>query len=768
MRIISPANPSTVYSDSLRLEVDFEASEVSPLSNSLWLESSQSGDRVNLQFSFSENSSKGPVLLDLDLSSQLPDGFDSNGSLNLYLEGQDGQTSNRLNLAIKPVSEREVPFGGFIVPCSSFFGAKYLVLSAWAVESGSKLVSAEFEIGGRKIPAKRIGLASQSVARGLPGLPEAENAIFSSLVVLGSLGLDRKRPQALAARAKFCSGTELEIPGKTISINSGYRESDSLIESFFLDDSRNLVLRGYIFSRETDFPKISFQSSGRTTTCDSIEWSKREDINWKHLGALERDSYAFEAKVSLDKIGRPPSLLKVIASYRDSQVVEPVGKMVSWRDLGGFCRDNWPLNVSGVVKSSAVWLRDKSLEVKETLEVLLSSDQGIKEGTTRENTQPPTRLTFVSHNLSDSQGAPRVLWQIVASLVQEEVEASRIRVIAADGGGLKEKLEALGVQVLLFPKLSMASLDWSDYFSCLEEVKPHLADSLVLANTVDCFWALDAAQSLGLESISCLHENLYPEEVMSERSPQLRLRCLEVLSKTPLVTFVSERSRECLSEILSDTETSVIPNGIDISRWDELLDEVDREKERAALALSPEDKVVLCLGTICHRKGQDVLLEAFSALKVKNLKLILVGGLEDAFSASLSLRANELGLSDSVIIKSEADRPWAFYKVADIVAIPSRQESFPLVTLEAMASEKPLVCAEAGGIPEQLEDKEEALLVPVDDVSALSGALGRLVVEPKLGKSLASKARDRVQRDFSLESCLASHRTQILSRLKLS
>jgi glycosyltransferase involved in cell wall biosynthesis len=91
------------------------------------------------------------------------------------------------------------------------------------------------------------------------------------------------------------------------------------------------------------------------------------------------------------------------------------------------------------------------------------------------------------------------------------------------------------------------------------------------------------------------------------------------------------------------------------------------------------------------------------------------------------------------------------YQRWSVFVLPSRQEGFPLSTLEAMAAGIPVIAAEVGGIPEQIVHLEHGVLVPPDDPQAIARWIGRLHEDPDLRARLAASGRARVRKEFTLE-----------------
>jgi glycosyltransferase involved in cell wall biosynthesis len=88
----------------------------------------------------------------------------------------------------------------------------------------------------------------------------------------------------------------------------------------------------------------------------------------------------------------------------------------------------------------------------------------------------------------------------------------------------------------------------------------------------------------------------------------------------------------------------------------------------------------------------------------------------------------------------------------NVFVLPSRQEAFPLSTLEAMAACLPVIATAVGGIPEQMQHLETGILVPPEDPAAVAEWIVRLHDDPALRADLGRAAREHVQRAFPLHA----------------
>jgi glycosyltransferase involved in cell wall biosynthesis len=90
-----------------------------------------------------------------------------------------------------------------------------------------------------------------------------------------------------------------------------------------------------------------------------------------------------------------------------------------------------------------------------------------------------------------------------------------------------------------------------------------------------------------------------------------------------------------------------------------------------------------------------------------------------------------------------------FYQALDVFALSSLREGLPNVLLEAMAYQVPVVSTESGGVARLIENEHNGLLVPVDDVPALTTALARSLGDPALSERLSARGRQTIEERFS-------------------
>jgi glycosyltransferase involved in cell wall biosynthesis len=181
----------------------------------------------------------------------------------------------------------------------------------------------------------------------------------------------------------------------------------------------------------------------------------------------------------------------------------------------------------------------------------------------------------------------------------------------------------------------------------------------------------------------------------------------------------------------------VVPEPIELERWTRAL----------ASAGSPgsDGPSVLCVAHLYPRKDVATLLAAMR--RVKNPAVLRIVGVGPEL-AGLRERARRLGIERRVEFLGHVsyERLAAEYRRADVFCLPSKQEGFGIVFLEAMAAGLPIVAARAAAVPEVVSDQVNGSLVAPGDEAALAREIERLLEDAALRKRFGEAGRARVAR----------------------
>lgn len=212
----------------------------------------------------------------------------------------------------------------------------------------------------------------------------------------------------------------------------------------------------------------------------------------------------------------------------------------------------------------------------------------------------------------------------------------------------------------------------------------------------------------------------------------------ELEAKADLIITVSGSFKQYLSSYVRQPERiEVIPNGFNERRFRPIA----------------HDNAVPQLITVCRlvpAKGLDILLQACSELKKRNHDYVLHIIGDGPIRKELEQMAVDLNIYEETIFYGYMLHPEEFMPFFDIFVLPSRAEAFGSVFAEAALCWVALVGTDVGGISEQIENGKNGLLVPVDDVRALTNALEKVMVDPGYRYNLARSAREKAKKTYSL------------------
>lgn len=200
-----------------------------------------------------------------------------------------------------------------------------------------------------------------------------------------------------------------------------------------------------------------------------------------------------------------------------------------------------------------------------------------------------------------------------------------------------------------------------------------------------------------------------------------------------IVAVSDDEAQHAASLGIAPQLVTVIPNGIAPP------DYAPRDAVRARLGIEPHEFVVGFVGRLTAQKAPEVMVQAFAGAFAgrQNARLIMVGG--GPLAAEVDREIARLGIGAQVIRAGDAVGT-DFIPAFDTVCLSSRYEGLPYVLIEALAASLPIVSTQVGGATMCIEAEKNGLIVPVDDVPALSAALQRLAREPELRRQYAESS----------------------------
>jgi glycosyltransferase involved in cell wall biosynthesis len=213
-----------------------------------------------------------------------------------------------------------------------------------------------------------------------------------------------------------------------------------------------------------------------------------------------------------------------------------------------------------------------------------------------------------------------------------------------------------------------------------------------------------------------------------------------------LIVVPSRYSARVAAEVygVPPARVAVVPEGIDLAEW--------RARFAAAPRVEHAGPTVLAVGRMYPRKRFVDLLQAAARLRTTHpAARFRIVGKGPEWDAVVRLHG-ALGLAGTVTLLGDVTRDQlaAEYAGADGFCLPSVQEGFGIVFLEAMAAGLPIVACRAAAVPEVVLDGETGVLVPPRDPDALARALADVLTRRDWARELGETGRRRVQ-EFALE-----------------
>jgi N-acetyl-alpha-D-glucosaminyl L-malate synthase BshA len=214
------------------------------------------------------------------------------------------------------------------------------------------------------------------------------------------------------------------------------------------------------------------------------------------------------------------------------------------------------------------------------------------------------------------------------------------------------------------------------------------------------------------------------------------------------VTAISNYLKAATEEIFHFNDIEVIPNFICQSEY------ARHPETELRASLSPAGEPLLVhVSNFRPVKRPVDCVEILARVRAQGIaaRLVMVGDGSERTNAEHQARC--LKVYDQCIFVGKQPKIVDYLSAADVLLLPSEQESFGLAALEAMACEVPVIASRVGGIPEVVDDGETGFLSEVGDVEKMANDAAKLLADPELRRTMGRRAR---------ESAVSRYRTDIV------
>jgi teichuronic acid biosynthesis glycosyltransferase TuaC len=239
----------------------------------------------------------------------------------------------------------------------------------------------------------------------------------------------------------------------------------------------------------------------------------------------------------------------------------------------------------------------------------------------------------------------------------------------------------------------------------------------------------------GLDMATTIHRNDRCEQYI-----------LEVVGAVSKVICVSSRLRkQCLEVYDDETKFEVVSNGISLDKILEAPGHLGEKYEGK--------KVLLTVGWLHKQKAHEYVIRALrdSIQRIPNLVYLIVG--DGPEEDRLKRLVDQLRLNDYVEFCGRKDHETAmqYMSICDLFVMPSWDEGFGVVYLEAMAHGKPVIACRGEGIEDVIVDGKTGLLVKPKDLESLKESMIRLLANRRLAEDMGQRGKRVVLSDFTWE-----------------
>lgn len=220
------------------------------------------------------------------------------------------------------------------------------------------------------------------------------------------------------------------------------------------------------------------------------------------------------------------------------------------------------------------------------------------------------------------------------------------------------------------------------------------------------------------------------------------------LNAAGAIHYTAIEERERTSFLQFNAPSFVVPNGLDWSRYQALP---DRGWLRARLGFS-DQPLVLFLGRLHFKKGLDLLIPAFAALRrqIPDVQLVIAGPDNDDYGKQVRGWVQEHALNSSVhfIGALASDDTLKAYVDANVFVLPSYTENFGMTVIESMACGLPVVISDQVNIHAEVSSASAGIVTRCD-VDEISSALYALLIDAKRRNQMGLAGRRLVEDKYT-------------------
>lgn len=326
----------------------------------------------------------------------------------------------------------------------------------------------------------------------------------------------------------------------------------------------------------------------------------------------------------------------------------------------------------------------------------------------------------------------------------------RLSVVCPAAGPLVERLERLGVPAPVIP-MEERLVDPRALLALARHFRREGPQIVQSHGARANFYSRLGARLAGVpRHISTVHNSLYDYPVSPlRRVLYLALDRLTVPWTETILCVAESLARDLIERSgVPARKVQVIPNGVDLARFDPARADGERIRRSVGLGRAP---VLGIIGRMTPQKDHHTFLAALAAVRgaVPEVRALIVG--DGPLHGTIRAEAARLGVAGACHFAGVRDDIPDCLAAVSVVILSSVSEGFPFTVLEALAMARPLVATAVNGVTEIVEPDVTGLLVPPRRPDLLARATLHLLGDPERARSLGEAGRKAVEARFPLE-----------------
>lgn len=360
-----------------------------------------------------------------------------------------------------------------------------------------------------------------------------------------------------------------------------------------------------------------------------------------------------------------------------------------------------------------------------------------------------TKILFISHS-PFLNGAEICLYTLVKNINRNEFEPI---VLFPFSGPMVDKIKKQNIKTYISPlerwirfkfDKPLANSNIQARINGITDIIEKESIDMVQTNTSVILEGALAARIRNIPHIWHVHENL---KRYSELNPVFPLPIVYWIMSylSDKIVCVSNYGLKQFETFAEETKLEKIYNGVEVPP------PLSKTAIREKLNIGKDETTAVTVGLLTESKGCFELLEAASIIKKSGnkMKFFWIGGASKKDISDFKTKVKRLKLKDSVFYLGFIDNIGAILNGFDLLICPSKNESLPLVILEAMAAKLPVISTDWEGVSESVKDGNTGFVVPLNDPIILSEKIIEVINDDKKKKIFGENGEQYFKENFT-------------------